>query len=354
MRCNRTFKIGDREVGQECPVFIIAEAGVNHNGDVKLGKQLVDAAVEAKADAVKFQTFKAHKLNTRTAPKSSYHLRTTPKDEDQSWFELLRSQEISPDMHRELISYCSEKGIIFLSTPYDPESADLLESLDIKAYKVASTDTNNYPLLSHLGKKKRPIILSTAMCSLDEVCMGIKTIYNTGNRDLMLLHCTANYPCALENTNMLAMKTLESEFDITVGYSDHSRERINPILAVGLGAKIIEKHFTVSRDLPGPDHQASLLADELTQMVKDIRGAESAMGTGVKAPLPCEEENILKLRKSVVVARDIHAGEILNEGNLDIKRPGTGEPPEAYERFLGKKAKRDLPADHILTFNDIQ
>ncbi len=353
MQFNNQFKIGSIPVGKNAPVFVIAEAGVNHNGDTSLARELIDAAVAARADAVKFQTFQAHKLNTRTAPKSSYHLRTTPSDAEQSWFELLRSQEISPGMHRELINYCRERQILFLSTPYDPDSADLLDDLDIPAYKVASTDANNFPFLEHLAKKKRPIILSTAMCTLEEVQTAVATIHRTGNRNLILLHCTANYPCEAKNSNLLAMTTLAAEFSVPVGYSDHCLSRINPIAAVALGARLVEKHFTVSKDLPGPDHQASLLPEELAQMIRDIRDTELALGTGSKAPLPCENENLMKLRKSVVVSRDISAGTVLTRDNLEIKRPGTGSAPEMYARFLGKKTSRNLPGDHLITLDDV-
>jgi N,N'-diacetyllegionaminate synthase len=349
---NKQIKISNFVLDQNSKTFIIAEAGVNHNGDTELAKKLIDAAVEAKADAVKFQTFKAHKLNTRKAPKSSYHLRGTPTDDVQSWFDLLRTQEISLEMHKELMEYCKEKNILFLSTPYDTESADLLDSLDIAAFKVASTDANNYPLLQHLGRTGRPIILSTAMSTLKEVEVAIKTIHETGNKNLILLHCTANYPADIENTNILAMKTLEKEFGTLVGYSDHCPKRLNPIAAVSLGAKVIEKHFTISKDLEGPDHQASLEPDELIQMVNDIRDTESLLGTGVKASLPCESENIKKLRKSVVIGSHVKKGDVLTAENLDIKRPGTGMAPVEYFALLGKTVNKDLPEDYLLTTSD--
>ncbi|PCI27375.1 MAG: N-acetylneuraminate synthase [SAR324 cluster bacterium] len=348
MNFNKKFPIGNLSVGADAPVLIIAEAGVNHNGDINLAKKLIDAAVEAGVDCVKFQTFKAERLNTKGAPKSSYHLRTTPSDAEQSWLELLKTQEISLNMHKELIRYCRQRGILFLSTPYDYESVDLLVSLGIPAFKVASTDTNNYPFLSYLAKTDRPIILSTAMSELEEVRKAVETVAATGNPNLALLHCTANYPCAIENTNLRAMLTLEREFGLTVGYSDHCPERINPVAAVALGAKIIEKHFTISRDLPGPDHQASLTPQELTLMVKDIRGVEAALGDGIKKPLDCELENRSKLRKSLVANCTIPIGTVITEKMLATKRPGTGTAPEDWNVYLGKAAKENLIEDQQL------
>lgn len=350
MKFNDRFSIGNIAVGRNAPVFIIAEAGVNHNGDPALARALVDAAAAAGVDAVKFQTFQADKLNTRTAPKSSYHLRTTPQDEEQSWFELLRSQELSPTTHRELIAYCHQRGILFLSTPYDPDSANFLDSLNIPAFKVASTDANNFPFLEFLAVKKRPVIVSTAMCTLEEVRTAVETIHRTGNRDLILLHCTANYPCAGQNSNLLAMQTLAKEFGVPVGYSDHCLSPINPIAAVALGASLIEKHFTLSKDLPGPDHQASLLPDELARMVQDIRSTEKALGDGVKAPLSCELENRIKLRKSIVACNKIKKGAIIGADQIACKRPGSGLDPGAVESVVGKVALDDIAADTLITY----
>lgn len=352
-KINKVIKIGNFEVSKVSPCFVIGEAGVNHNGDLEMAKKLIDVAVEAKVDAVKFQTFKTEKLSTKRAPKSSYHLRNTPSDEDQSWFELLKSQEITLEMHQELIKYCEQKGIMFLSTPYDRPSADLLESLNISAYKIASTDANNYPLLKYIAAKQIPMILSTAMCTEEEVEKAVNAILSTGNKNLIVLHCTANYPAAIENTNLLAMKTIEAKFDCLVGYSDHCPLRYNPISAVALGAKVIEKHFTLSKHLPGPDHQASLDADELKQLMIDIRSVEQSLGTGVKAPLEVELENRKKLRKSLVINEAVKSGEVLTEANLEIKRPGTGLEPELYEEYLGKKVNRDLNEDHILAKEDL-
>ncbi|MFH1982553.1 MAG: N-acetylneuraminate synthase [Pseudomonadota bacterium] len=349
MQFNHQFNIGNRLVGKGAPVFIIAEAGVNHNGDMDLARALIDAAADAGADAVKFQTFQAHKLNTRSAPKSSYHLRTTPSDEEQSWFELLRTQELSRGMHLEIITHCSKRGIMFLSTPYDPDAADLLADLNVPAFKVASTDANNYPFLKHLAKFARPILLSTAMCTLEEVRRAIETIHQTGNRDLVVLHCTANYPCVIENTNLLAMKQMAAAFDVAVGYSDHNLSHINPIAAVALGATVIEKHFTLSKDLPGPDHQASLTPGALARMVRDVRDAEKALGNGSKAPLPCEQENRRKLRKSIVAGRFITKGETIKAAMIAFKRPGTGIPPGEWNRVAGAAAACDIPEDTLIT-----
>ncbi len=354
MNIKKEIQIGNRILSPTTPCFIIAEAGVNHNGNLDLAKKLIDVAAESGADCVKFQTFKAHKLNTKKAPKSSYHLKSTPKDDEQSWFDLLRSQEISHQMHLDLIKHCQERKILFLSTPYDSESADLLHELGIAAFKIASTDANNIPLLRHIARKNRPIILSTAMCTMSEVRESVEAIYNEGNSQLILLHCTANYPADIANTNLRAMKSLEREFDCIVGYSDHCLSYHNPIAAVALGAKVIEKHFTLSRHLPGPDHQASLTPERLKDMIEDVRLVERSLGTGEKKPLGCEEENLKKLRKSVVSAVSLKNGTTLTLDHLEIKRPGTGMEPKRIYDLVGKKITCDLPEDHIFSDADFE
>jgi len=346
-------QILNKSIGVGHPLFFIAEAGVNHNGSLKLGKQLIDAAVEAGADAVKFQTFKAEELNTFSAPKSSYHIETTGNDSKQTWFDLLRTQEIDYEMHRELISYCKEKGIIFLSTPYGQQSADLLESLDVPAYKIASTDTNNFPLLEYIAKKGKPMILSTAFTNLEEIIEAVSVVRNTGLTEIAVLQCTGNYPSRLEDSNLNVIETFRKKLECIVGYSDHTPDLINPIAATALGAKIYEKHFTIDRNLEGPDHRMSLEPLELKETVSYIRKTEKSLGSFVKKVLPDEKENRIKLRKSVVSLRDINVGEEIISDMLAIKRPGTGIPPKDIINIIGKKAKRFIPKDQPINIEDI-
>ena len=239
------FKIQNRYVGDDYPLFFIAEAGVNHNGSIELGKKLIDIAVDAGADAVKFQTFKTENIITPDAPKSSYHIETTGDDREQTWFELLKTQEISKNMHVDLIEYCAEKGIIFLSTPYDQESVDLLQELDVPAFKIASTDTSNIPLLRHIAHKARPMILSSAMATMEEVENAVAAVRDEGLEDIAVLQCTGNYPTNLSDSNLRVMQTYREKLHCIVGYSDHTPDLINPVAATAMGAKVYEKHFTI-------------------------------------------------------------------------------------------------------------
>lgn len=340
--------IGKRPIGDGHPVFMIAEAGVNHNGSLDLARQLVDVAAEAGADAVKFQTFVAEKLNTRTAPKSTYHVETTGDDKKQTWFDLLKTQEMSRQMHADLIDYCSAKGITFLSTPYDPDSADMLHELGVPAFKLASTDTSNLPLIRHVARMKRPLILSTAMCEMREVEQAVATARGEGLREVVVLQCTGNYPATLQDSNLRVIPNFRSRLECLVGYSDHTVEMINPIAAVALGACVYEKHFTIDKSLPGPDHRLSLSPKELRDTVRAIRMAEMALGGLQKRLLPSELENRQKLRKSLVAAIDLRRGEILEAGMIAIKRPGTGIPPEDYDKFIGRALAVDVSADTVL------
>ncbi len=279
------FKIQNKMVGDGHPVFFIAEAGVNHNGSVELGKKLIDIAVDAGADAVKFQTFTADELNTKTAPKSTYHIETTGTDSEQSWFDLLKTQEISEEMHVALIEYCIEKNIIFLSTPYGVKSADLLEKFNVPAYKIASTDTNNTPLLKHIARKGKPMILSSAMATMEEVELAVSTVRSIGLDKIVILQCTGNYPSKLSDSNLRVIKTYKEKLNCIVGYSDHTPDLINPIAATAMGAKVYEKHFTIDCSLPGPDHRMSLSPEELKQTIKVILYTEEAMGSPEKRVL---------------------------------------------------------------------
>lgn len=350
----QTFRIGPKMVGTGCPVFFVAEAGVNHNGDIELAKRMVESAREAGADAVKFQTFKAENLNTKTAPKSTYHVETTGADSVQSWFDLLKSEELTREKHVELVRKCRDVGIIFLSTPYDEECADLLEELDVPAFKVASTDANNFPLLRHIARKGRPIILSTAMCTIQEVHQSVEAIRAEGLSELVVLHCTGNYPAALSDTNMRAMVAIREELGVQVGYSDHTMEFINPVLAVALGAAIYEKHFTLDRSLPGPDHRMSLTVDELKYTIQLVRHAETALGSPEKKILDFEKENRIKLRKSLVAKTDLSRGQVLGRSHITAKRPGDGLPPSEIDGLIGKRLRADVVQDEKFNLSMIE
>lgn len=346
LKVNKVIKAGKKKIGQGEPVFIIAEAGVNHNGDIKLAKKMVRVAKDCGADAIKFQTFKAENLNTKTAPKSRYHIETTGSR--QSWFDLLKSQELDKRAHEILIKYSKELGIMFLSTPYDEESADLLDELDVPIFKVASTDANNTPFLKYISRKKRPIILSTGMCTLEEVKRSVDCIRSQEIEDLILMHCTSNYPAKIEDSNLLVLKALRERFDVLVGYSDHTPGYINPIAAVAAGAVVFEKHFTLDKKLPGPDHRSSLDPDELRRLVIDIRNTELALGSGIKRPVDSEKENRINLRKSLVSKVRIPAGTILSRDMLVIKRPGTGISPADIDLVIGKKVKKQIEEDRVI------
>lgn len=331
--------------------FIIAEAGVNHNGDINIAKKLVDKAKEAGVDAIKFQTFRAENLVTKEAPKAEYQKETTG---DGSQFEMLKKLELSLEDHITLKRYCEEKGIMFISTPFDYESVDLLEKTDVLLYKVSSGDLTNLPLLSYIANKNKPIILSTGMANLGEVEEAVETISKAGNDRTILLHCTSNYPTAYEDVNLRAMLTMKEAFKLPVGYSDHTIGIEIPIAAVALGAKVIEKHFTLDRNMKGPDHRASIEPDELKIMVRSIRNIELAMGDGIKR---CNksEENIRKVaRKSIVAGRDISKDEVITINNISFKRPEFGLKPKYVDLVVGKKARRNIKVNEFITFNDVE
>jgi N,N'-diacetyllegionaminate synthase len=330
-------------------VFIIAEAGVNHNGSVELALKLIDEAKTSGADAVKFQTFRADRLAARSAPKAQYQERTTATDESQ--FVMLERLQLDAAAHRRLIEHCSEIGIQFLSSPFDQDSADLLASMDMPIYKVPSGEITNLPFLEHVAQKKRPMILSTGMSTLEEVAEAVHTIRAAGVSDLTLLHCVTEYPAPYAEINLRAMQTLKSAFDLPVGYSDHSLGIEIAIAAVAMGAVVIEKHFTLDRSLPGPDHAASLEPAELKQMVAAIRHVESSLGSGIKAPAPCELANISIARKSIVAARSLPAGHRLQNGDLDIKRPGSGLAPKLLPSLIGRTLRSRIEKDGIIDWD---
>lgn len=331
--------------------FFIAEAGVNHNGDLNLAHQLIDAAAEAGADAVKFQTFKAEGVATPEAPKAEYQKRTTGSAGDQ--LAMLRQLEVPEEWYPSLIERCGTRGIVFLSTPHDWEAMDILDRYDVPAFKVGSGDLTNLPFLRRLAGLGRPIILSTGMGTLGEVEEAVEAIRGAGNEQLAVLHCVTSYPAAVEDTNLKAMLTIEQAFGIPVGYSDHTQGTETALAAVALGATIIEKHFTLDRNLPGPDHQASLEPNELRELVHSIRLVERALGNGIKRPAPLEVEIQPVVRKSIVAAVDIPAGATIAEAMLTTKRPGSGIKPRYWENIIGQKAVEDIARDTLLRWEQI-
>ncbi len=328
--------------------FIIAEAGVNHNGSLDLAKKLIDVAAEAGADAVKFQTFKAEKLVSKKAQKAEYQKQTT--DAAESQYDMIKKLELDEPAHRELIRYCGEKKIRFLSTPFDHESIELLDALGMEIFKIPSGEITNLPYLRHIGGLGKEVILSTGMADLGEIEDALDLLVSSGTpkEKITILHATTEYPCPMDEVNLRAMGTIASAFGIRTGYSDHTRGIEVPIAAVAMGASVIEKHFTLDRTMEGPDHKASLEPDELCAMVAAIRNIEKALGEGIKKPSPSEAKNMAVARKSIVAARPIRAGEVFTSENIAIKRPGTGISPMRYDEIVGERAARDYEEDEPL------
>jgi N-acetylneuraminate synthase len=327
--------------------FVIAEAGVNHNGDPALARALVDAAVAAGADAVKFQTFSVDRLLTRQAAKAEYQQRVTGSD--QSQYDMLAHLELSPADHQTLFTYCAEVGIEFMSTPFDPESARFLKRLGVRRLKISSGDVTNLPMLEVVGALGLPVILSTGMADMAEVEAAVAALRGAGTTDLAVLQCVSNYPADPTLTNLRVMETFARAFGTPVGLSDHSTGLAMSIAAAARGAAYIEKHFTLDRSLPGPDHQASLLPDELRALVAAIRDVEAALGDGVKRPAPSELPVRDVARKSLVAARDLPRGAVLTREDLDVLRPGTGLSPAALARVLGRRTARAITHHTPLT-----
>ena len=338
-------QIMDR-ISENAPVFIIAEAGVNHNGSIALAKQLIDVAAKSGADAVKFQTFIAEEVVSTDAPKAEYQKQTT--DASESQLDMIKKLELSKEDHRELMDYAKHKNIMFLSTPFDNKSVDLLVELGVPLIKISSGEITNHPFLEYIAKKGLPIILSTGMSSLKEVAEAVSVIKEAGCKDLTLLHCTSNYPARVEDCNLLAMKTMEDAFDVPVGYSDHTPGIYVPLAAAAMGACVIEKHFTLDKNLPGPDHRASLEPAELEEMVRGIRLVEKALGSPVKAPVESELEVRDVARRSIVAKVDIPAGTVITEDMLVFKRPGTGVAPTDVSKLIGRKTKYDIKKDELI------
>ncbi len=349
----RPVRIGEHAVGPGNPCLVVAEAGVNHNGDFETALRLVDAAAAAGADAVKFQSFSAEDLVTASAGKASYQVETTGTGGGQ--LAMLKALELDPGEHARLKAHCEGAGLLYLCTPYDLRSIDRTDALDVAAFKIASTDTTNLPFLRYLARKGRPVILSTGMCTLGEVEMAVDTLRQGGlDRDIVLLQCTAEYPAPLADINLRAMRTMEQAFFCPVGFSDHTRGVVAATWAVALGACMVEKHFTLSRAMEGPDHRASLEPDELQRLVKMVREVEMALGSGRKEVMPSEAANKEKMQKSLVITRDIGAGEKITARDLACKRPGSGLPPSWFDRVVGRRIARDLAADSLLTMDAVQ
>ena len=331
-------------------VFIIAEAGVNHNGDIKLAKKLVDVAVEAGVDAVKFQTFKAETLVCKSAKKADYQLETTDGAETQ--FEMLKKLELTKVMHEELLMYCREKQIMFLSTPFDVESVSLLNNYGIEIMKIPSGEITNYPYLQAVGETGKRVILSTGMSTMDEVEDAVKVLQNYGTENITLLHCNTEYPAPMCDVNLNSMIFMKKAFHVPVGYSDHTKGIEVPIAAVAMGATVIEKHFTLDRNMEGPDHKASLEPDELKAMVKAIRNIEDALGSSEKKVTASEEKNRAIARKSIVAKRHIDKGETFTVDNITTKRPGSGISPMKWNAVLGRKAIREFEEDELIEIEE--
>jgi N,N'-diacetyllegionaminate synthase len=338
--------IGGRPVGAGRPCFVIAEAGVNHNGSLETAMRMVDVAADAHADAVKFQTFEAARLISPHARKAKYQAAAT--DPKESQLEMIRRLELPRDAHRPLMDYCRERGILFLSTPFEEGSADFLEGLGMEAVKIPSGEITNLPFLEHVARFGRPIILSTGMARLGEIEAALAAVYGQGLREIVLLQCVSSYPTSARDANLRAIETMRTAFGVPVGYSDHTMGNEVALAAVALGACVIEKHFTLDRSLPGPDQQASAEPHELKALVASIRNVEAALGHGRKEPAECERDTAEVARKSLLAAEDIPQGARLSREAVAILRPGTGLPPAMLPYVLGRVARRQIAAGELL------
>ncbi|EOC3264847.1 N-acetylneuraminate synthase [Campylobacter upsaliensis] len=327
-------------------VLIIAEAGVNHNGDINLAKKLIEQAAKAGADVVKFQTFKANSCVSVSAKKAKYQLETTAKEESQ--LEMIQKLELSYESHFELMKHCKKHGIAFLSTPFDLESVEFLRGLDLPYFKIPSGEITNLPYLKAVAKCKKRVLLSTGMANLGEIEAALTILRKNGTRNITLLHCNTEYPTPFEDVNLNALKTLKEAFKLEVGYSDHTEGIVASLGAVALGAVVIEKHFTLDKTMEGPDHRASLEFEELRALCKGIRALEKALGSGIKKASKSEAKNKIIARKSLVAKREIQKGEKFSIENLTTKRPGSGISAMRYEEYLGKRALKTYKKDELI------
>lgn len=343
--------IARRAIGPGHPVFVIAEAGVNHNGDVGMALELVRAAKRVGADAVKFQTFRAETLVTTSAPKAPYQIVSTGAG---SQMDMLRRLQLDADAHAALQKCAANVGIAFFSTPYGTEDADFLDRLGVPAFKLASAQLVEDGFLAHVARKGRPIILSTGMATLPEVVHAVDVVRSAGLQELVVLQCTTHYPTAVDEANVRAMNSIAAACDVAVGYSDHTEDSVAAIAAVALGACVVEKHFTLDRTLPGPDQSSSFDPDQFGQFVESVRATEKALGNGYKVPAPSERENIVPMRRSVVALRAISKGTVLSRDMLGVKRPATGLPAARLEECVGRRAARDLQPDMALQEDSVE
>jgi N,N'-diacetyllegionaminate synthase len=356
----KTITIDGKEIGEEKPVYIIAEAGVNHNGNIELAKKMVDAAKDAGVDAIKFQTFKSENVVTKNAGLCSYQEKNVGKQE--SMLEMIKKLELKYNEFIDLKKYCDEKKMLFLSAPHSDDAIDFLDPL-MPAYKVPSPDITNYPYLKKIAEKNKPIIIGTGMSTIEEIKNALKIIKDAGNNQIILLHCTSDYPCPLEDVNLKAMNTIKEECKTLVGYSDHTLGLDTPKIATKIGAVLIEKHFTLDKSLPGPDHVASLDPNELKEMVYAIRNKEYnvdsekekiILGSSEKKPVKKEIEISSVVRKSIIAKQEIMPGTIITEEMLIIKRPGTGIPSKRLDEIVGKKAKQHIQEEEMINFEQLE
>ena len=343
-------KIENRKIGSGEKCFIIAEAGVNHNGDVDRALKMIELAANAGADAIKFQTFDSEYLVSKSAPKALYQEKNTGTEENQ--FQMLKKLELPRKAYPQLIAECKRYDIIFMSTPFDDPSVDLLEDSKVKIYKIPSGEITNTPLIQRIAANNKPIILSTGMATMEEIGDAVNAVSETGNNDLILLQCTSNYPVAPADVNLRAMDSIAREFNLPVGLSDHTLGIEIAMAAVALDACVIEKHFTLDKTLPGPDHRMSLISSELEKMVSGIRNIEAAMGSGIKEPAECEKNTAQVARKSIHYKVDLLKGKILDGDNVVMLRPGDGVLPAQLADFIGKKFLKDVKAGTKLAIDD--
>ncbi len=347
----RKVKVGDRLLGEGEPTFIVAEAGVNHNGRVDVARKIIDAAKEAGADAVKIQAFKTEKLVTEYAEKARYQKKSAHADTTQ--YQMLKKYELKDQEIEELRHYAKMRNIIFLSSAFDKESVDLLNKLEVPAFKIASGEITDFPLLRYIAQKKKPVIMSTGMSTIGEVAEAIALIRENGSEDIVLLHCVTSYPAKMEEANLRVIEVWRKSFGVPVGFSDHTLGIATPVAAVALGAVLIEKHFTLDKTMRGPDHRASLEPSEFKEMVVVIRDVEKALGDGAKR-LTEEEKEIKKLvRRSIVASVNIPRGKVITEDMLDVKRPAAGLEPRYLNRVIGMKAKKNIKCDELVTFDKL-
>lgn len=345
-------QIGNISIGPNKPSLIIAEAGVNHNGDVELALELVRAAKRIGADCIKFQTFKASRVVTKRAPKAIYQLLVT--DQKESQFDMLKKLELSLDDYKSIVEECNKLRIQFLSTPYNEEDADFLYDLGVKAFKVASGQLVEHHFLKYLAKFDLPIILSTGMATLAEVYEAVNALREAGNNKLVVLQCTTNYPSRIEDSNIRCMNSMGDSLNVMVGYSDHVPNNYACYAAISLGAVIIEKHFTLANDMEGPDHSSSLNPNDFEVLINGIRNIESSLGTRIKSPSKVEIENTFGMRRSIVATKSLKAGHILSSEDLAMKRPMNGLPPKAIDQIVGKELLVDLEEDNALDYGSIR